>query len=35
MTIPHPDGKDTAAIIGGWSFIIPKDAKNPMTRRRS
>ena len=29
MTIPHPDGKETAAIIGGWSFIIPKDAKNP------
>ena len=29
MTIPHPEGKDTAAIIGGWSFIIPKDAKNP------
>jgi multiple sugar transport system substrate-binding protein len=29
MTIPHPEGKDTAAIIGGWSFVIPKDAKNP------
>ena len=29
MTIPHPEGKETAAIIGGWSFIIPKDAKNP------
>lgn len=29
MMIPHPEGKDTAAIIGGWSFIIPKDAKNP------
>jgi multiple sugar transport system substrate-binding protein len=28
MTIPHPEGKDTAAILGGWSFIIPKDAKN-------
>ena len=29
MTIPHPEGKETAAILGGWSFIIPKDAKNP------
>ena len=29
MTIPHPEGKETAAVIGGWSFIIPKDAKNP------
>ena len=29
MMIPHPDGKETAAILGGWSFIIPKDAKNP------
>jgi len=27
--IPHPDGKQTAAIIGGWSFVIPKDVKNP------
>ena len=29
MTIPHPEGKETAAILGGWSFVIPKDAKNP------
>lgn len=29
MMIPHPEGKQTAAIIGGWSFVIPKDAKNP------
>ncbi|HZP19742.1 MAG TPA: sugar ABC transporter substrate-binding protein [Bauldia sp.] len=29
MPIPHPPGKQTAAIIGGWSFVIPKDAKNP------
>ena len=28
MMIPHPEGKDTAAILGGWSFIIPKDAPN-------
>ena len=29
MTIPHPEGKETAAILGGWSFVIPKDAGNP------
>lgn len=29
MMIPHPEGKETAAILGGWSFIIPKDAANP------
>ena len=29
MMIPHPDGKPTVAIIGGWSFVIPKDARNP------
>jgi multiple sugar transport system substrate-binding protein len=28
MPIPHPEGKETAAILGGWSFIIPKDAPN-------
>ncbi len=28
MMIPHPKGKETAAILGGWSFIIPKDAPN-------
>lgn len=27
--IPHPEGKETAAILGGWSFVVPKDAKNP------
>ena len=29
MPIPHPEGKETAAILGGWSFVVPKDAKNP------
>lgn len=29
MPIPRPEGKDTAAVLGGWSFVIPKDAKNP------
>lgn len=29
MTIPHPEGKETAAVLGGWSFVIPSDAKNP------
>ena len=28
MPIPHPEGKETAAILGGWSFFIPKDAPN-------
>ena len=26
--LPHPDGKETAVILGGWNFIIPKDAPN-------
>ena len=29
MTIPHPEGAETAAILGGWSFVIPSDAQNP------
>jgi len=29
MRIPHPEGKDTAAILGGWSFVVPSDAQNP------
>ncbi|MDB5622615.1 MAG: hypothetical protein JWR39_1178 [Devosia sp.] len=29
MTIPHPEGADTAAILGGWSLVVPTDAKNP------
>ena len=29
MKIPSPAGKDTAAILGGWSFVLPRDAKNP------
>lgn len=29
MQIPHPKGKDTAAILGGWSFVVPSAAKNP------
>lgn len=29
MTIPHPDGADTAAVLGGWSFVVPSSAKNP------
>jgi multiple sugar transport system substrate-binding protein len=28
MMIPHPQGAETAAILGGWSFVIPKDAPN-------
>ena len=29
MLMPHPEGKDTAAVLGGWSFVVPSDAKNP------
>ncbi len=29
MVMPHPEGQDTAAILGGWSFVVPADAKNP------
>ena len=29
MLMPHPEGKDTAAVLGGWSFVVPTDAKNP------
>ena len=26
--LPHPEGKETAVILGGWNFIIPKEAPN-------
>lgn len=29
MAIPHPEGKDTAAVLGGWSLVIPAQARNP------
>lgn len=29
MRIPHPEGAETSAILGGWSFVIPSDASNP------
>src|SRR5690606_23799838 len=29
MPMPHPEGKETSAILGGWSFIVPRDAANP------
>jgi multiple sugar transport system substrate-binding protein len=29
MQTPHPDGKQTAGVLGGWSYVIPKDARNP------
>jgi ABC-type glycerol-3-phosphate transport system substrate-binding protein len=28
MPIPAPDGKKTAALLGGWNFIIPAATKN-------
>ena len=27
--IPHPEGADTAAILGGWNWVIPRAAGNP------
>jgi multiple sugar transport system substrate-binding protein len=27
--LPGPDGRETAAVLGGWSFMVPRDAKNP------
>ncbi len=27
--LPHPEGKTPASILGGWSYVVPKDAKNP------
>jgi multiple sugar transport system substrate-binding protein len=29
MAIPHPEGAATAAILGGWSLVLPSEAKNP------
>jgi multiple sugar transport system substrate-binding protein len=29
MPIPHPEGGNTAAILGGWSLVVPSSAKNP------
>jgi ABC-type glycerol-3-phosphate transport system substrate-binding protein len=34
MMVPHPDGKEPAAILGGWSFILPKGAKNPTETKK-
>jgi ABC-type glycerol-3-phosphate transport system substrate-binding protein len=27
--IPHPEGKPSACLLTGWSFVVPKDAPNP------
>jgi multiple sugar transport system substrate-binding protein len=34
MKLPHPEGRPTAAVLGGWSFILPKDARNSDLARR-
>jgi ABC-type glycerol-3-phosphate transport system substrate-binding protein len=34
MMLPHPEGRETAAILGGWSFIIPADAPHPEEAKR-
>jgi multiple sugar transport system substrate-binding protein len=27
-TLPHPQGKPTAAVLGGWNFVVPAQARN-------
>jgi multiple sugar transport system substrate-binding protein len=34
MMLPHPDGRPTAAALGGWSFIVPKGAPHADAARR-
>ena len=34
MMLPAPEGKKPAAILGGWSFVLSKDAKNPTEARK-
>src|SRR5262245_15601267 len=34
MPTPHPAGKNTAGVLGGWSHVIPKDAKNPAEAKK-
>ena len=34
MMTPHPEGKDTAGVLGGWSYVIPADANNPEEAKR-
>lgn len=34
MMIPHPDGKDTAVVLGGWSFIVPKESTHPVEAKQ-
>jgi multiple sugar transport system substrate-binding protein len=29
IPIPHPNGAETEAILGGWSLVVPSGAKNP------
>lgn len=32
--LPHPTGKSSACILSGWSYVIPKDAKNPTDAKK-
>ena len=34
MQTPHPAGKQTCRVLGGWSYIVPKDAKNPAEAKK-
>lgn len=29
MPPPHPEGKSTSCVLGGWSYVVPSGAKNP------
>src|SRR5690606_1405092 len=28
MMIPHPEGRETAAVLGGWNWVIPDASRN-------
>jgi multiple sugar transport system substrate-binding protein len=34
MMLPHPEGRQPAAVLGGWSFIVPRLARHPDEAKR-
>ena len=34
LMTPHPEGKKTAGILNGWSYVVPKDAANPADAKK-
>jgi ABC-type glycerol-3-phosphate transport system substrate-binding protein len=34
MLLPRPAGRERAAVLGGWSLIVPRDARHPDLARR-